>query len=89
MTEKNHEDTIVRSTNKGTSTISGPASPSEFMGPQNEKNGIERLKLAGDLAIMSAKGTAKIKLSEMKEPKKIDLKGHYITTGKGTGKIKI
>ena len=73
MTEKTYEDTILRSINKGTSTILGPASPSEFMGPQNKKNDIERLKLAGDLAIMSAKGTSKIKLSEMK----------------GTGRIKI
>ena len=89
MTEKTYEDTILRSINKGTSIISGPASPSEFMGPQNKKNDIERLKLAGDLAIMSAKGTSKIKLSEMNEPKKIDLKGYYISTSKGTGRIKI
>jgi hypothetical protein len=38
---------------------------------------------------MSAKGTTKIKLSEMQEEKKVDLKGHYISTGKGTGRIKI
>jgi environmental stress-induced protein Ves len=90
MTGIDFKDTVVvRSTNKGTSTISGPVEPSEFMGKQNRKADRERMKLAGDLEIMSAKGTTKIRLSEMKEPKKVDLKGYYISTGKGTGRIKI
>jgi hypothetical protein len=38
---------------------------------------------------MSAKGTSKIKLSEMHKEKTVDLKGHYITTGKGTSRVKI
>ena len=87
----NFIDTIVvrRSLNKGTSTSNEPATPSEFMGEQNKQNTEERMKLAGDLWIMSAKGTSKIKLSEMRESKTVDLKGHYISTGKGTGRIKI
>lgn len=84
-------DTIVvrRSLNKGTSVTSGPVSPSEFMGNQNKKQAEERLKLAGDMWIMSAKGTSRMKLSEMQNSKSVDLKGHYISTGKGTGRIKI
>ena len=90
MTGIDFKDTIVvRSTNKGTSTISGPTAPSEFMGQQNKTNEEKRLKLAGDLWIMSAKGTTKIHLSEMEEEKKVDLKGHYISTGKGTGRIRL
>jgi hypothetical protein len=90
MTGIDFKDTIVvRSANKGTSTITGPAKPSEFMGKQNKTSEEERLNLAGDLWIMSAKGTTKIKLSEMEESKKADLKGYYISTGKGTGRIKI
>ena len=80
---------VVRSANKGTSTISGPTAPSEFMGQQNKTNEEKRLKLAGDLWIMSAKGTTRIHLSEMPEEKKVDLKGHYISTGKGTGRIQL
>jgi len=38
---------------------------------------------------MSAKGTSKIKLSEMQKEKTVDLKGHYITTGKGTSRVKL
>ena len=90
MTGIDFKDTVVvRSTNKGTSTITGPVKPSEFMGIQNKENGKERLKLGGDMWIISEKGTSKIKLSEMQESKKQDLKGYYISTGKGTGRIKI
>jgi hypothetical protein len=90
MTGIDFKDTIVvRSTNKGTSTITGPVTPSEFMGLKDKTIDNDRLKLAGDLWIMSAKGTTKIKLSEMQEEKKVDLKGHYISTGKGTGRIRL
>ena len=90
MTGIDFKDTIVvRSANKGTSSITGPTLPSEFMGNQNKQQAEDRLKLAGDMWIMSAKGTTKIKLSDMNEPKKADLKGHYVSTGRGTGRIKI
>ncbi len=87
----NFADTVVvrRSINKGTSIIYEPTSPSEFMGDQNKQQTQERMKLAGDLWIMSGRGTSKIKLSEMRTPKTVDIKGHYISTGKGTGRIKI
>lgn len=90
MTSLDSKDTsIVSSTNKGTSVVRGPVSPSEFMGQQNKEKAEERLKLAGDLWVLSAKGTTKIKLSDMKEPKKVEHKGQYISTGKGTGRIRI
>lgn len=90
MTSIDSKDrSIVSSTNKGTSVIHGPVSPSEFMGPQNKEKAEERLKLAGDLWVLSAKGTTKIKLSDMNEPKKVEHKGLYISTGKGTGRIRI
>lgn len=84
-------DTIVVRTNinKGTSIIERPVLHSEFMGDQNAKKIEERLKLAGDMWIMSAKGTSKIKLSEMLSPKKTDVKGHYVSTGRGTARAQI
>jgi len=91
MTGINFVDTIVvrRSLDKGTSTTDAPTSPSEFMGEQNKQKTDDRLKLAGDLWIMSGKGTTKIKLSELRQPKSADIKGYYISTGKGTGRIKL
>ena len=87
----NFIDTIVvrRSLNKGTSSTTESTSKAEFMGEQNTENTDDRMKLAGDLWIMSGKGTTKIKLSEMEKSKTADIKGHYISTGKGTGRIRI
>ena len=87
----NFVDTIVvrQTSNKGTSSEESPIKPVDFMGEENKKMNIDRLKLAGGMWIMSAKGTSKIHLSEMRETKPIDIKGHYISVGKGTGRIKV
>jgi len=91
MSGINFIDTIVvrRSLNKGTSSISESTSKAEFMGGQNTEKTDDRMKLAGDLWIMSGKGTTKIKLSDMEKSKTADIKGHYISTGKGTGRIRL
>ena len=87
----NYIDTIVVRQNleRGTAFTDQPVLPAEFMGKETSRANEDRLKLAGDLWIMSAKGTSKIKLSEMQKEKKVDLKGHYITTGKGTSRVKL
>ena len=88
----NFIDTIVvrHTRERGTASENKPVLPAEFMGKQTSKINEDRLKLSGDLMILSAKGTKKIKLSEMEKPTlPADFKGHYITTGKGTGRIKI
>ena len=74
---------------RGTSSSESPIKPVDFMGEENKKQNLDRLKLAGDMWIMSAKGTSRINLSEMREAKPVDAKGKYISTGKGTGRIKI
>ncbi len=84
-------DTIVvrRTTNKGTGIISEPVKKQNWMGEDFKKDQMERLKLAGDLMIMSAKGTKRIRLSEMESTKTPDTKGFYISTGKGTGRMQV
>jgi len=91
MTGINFIDTIVvrHNVERGTSSEDKPVLPVEFMGKQTAKSNEDRLKLAGDLWIMSAKGTSKIKLSAMKKEKTADLKGHYISTGKGTSRVRL
>ena len=87
----NFVDTIVvrQVSNKGTTSEEAPIKPVDYMGDENKKKNLDRLKLAGDMWIMSARGTSKIHLSEMREAKPVDVKGHYISTGKGTRRIKI
>ncbi|MGI9566332.1 MAG: hypothetical protein ACR2LL_04880 [Nitrosopumilus sp.] len=87
----NFVDTIVvrRVSNRGTTSEEVSIKPVDYMGDENKKKNLDRLKLAGDMWIMSARGTSKIHLSEMREAKPVDIKGYYISTGKGTGRIKI
>ena len=85
-------DTIVvrRVVNKGTKVIkeTKPVMPKNFQEEMQEQQ-LARLKLAGDMMIMSAKGTKKIRLSDLEKTKPVLPKGHYIVTGKGTGRIKL
>ena len=90
MSDKIKDKRVVRCvTERGTDSSMEPVKTIGFMGEEDQKLGEARLKLAGDLWIMSAKGTTKIKLSDMKKPKSPDMKGFYISTGKGTGRIKL
>ena len=91
MTDINFIDTIVvrQTLERGTASTDKPVLPVDFMGKETSKTNEDRLKLAGDLWIMSAKGTSKIKLSEMQKEKTVDLKGHYISTGRGTSRVKL
>ena len=91
MTGINFADTIVvrHSLERGTTSEERPVLPIGFMGKETTKINEDRLKLAGNLMIMSAKGTSKIKLSEMYKEKTVDLKGHYITSGRGTSRVKL
>ena len=83
------EKFVKRVIEKGTSSIHEHADPISFMDEEDTQRNVERLKMAGDLWIMSAKGTTKIKLSDMQKSKSPDLKGVYISTGKGTGRRKL
>ncbi|QDI89601.1 hypothetical protein Nisw_08750 [Candidatus Nitrosopumilus sp. SW] len=88
----NFIDTIVvrHTKERGTATEEKPVLPAEYMGKNTNKVNEDRLKLAGNLMIMANKGTKKINLSELEKPTlPADFKGHYISAGKGTKRIKI
>ena len=90
MTGINFIDTIVvlQNLERGTASTDKPVLPAEFMGKETTKANEDRLKLAGNLMIMSAKGTKKIRLSDLETPTlPADFKGHYVTTGRGTGSL--
>ena len=91
MTGINFQDTTIvrRSINKGTKVIERPLETPNWQGKEFKKHEENRLHLAGDLMLMSAKGTSMIKLSKMKKSKTIDPKGRYITTGRGTSRVRL
>ena len=86
QTQHTLADRVVRrSINKGTGVIDETLKPSIWMGKEFKEQEVERLRQAGDLMIISGKGTTKIRLSDLQQTKIPDTKGHYITTGRGTG----
>ncbi|MFB5598373.1 MAG: hypothetical protein ACE5RJ_05100 [Nitrosopumilaceae archaeon] len=85
QTQHTLADRVFRRTiNKGTGVIEETFKPSIWMGKEFKEQEVERLRLAGDLMIISGKGTTKIRLSDLQQTKIPDTKGHYITTCKGT-----
>jgi len=84
-------DTIIvrRTVNKGTGVIEESVKGTTFYDQGFDKQEKKRLNLAGDLMIMSAKGTKKIRLSDLDRTKPTLPKGIKISTGKGTGTRKL
>ena len=87
MTGINFVDTIVvrRTVEKGTRVIEEPAKKSNWAGPEFKKYQKEKLNSAGDVGLVSAKGTRVIHLSQMRETKIPSTSGLYLSTGRGTG----
>ncbi len=81
--------TVRQLTNKGTSYTIEPVKKENWMNKEFTKNEKERLKLAGNLMIMSSKGTTKIKLHEMQVSAPVCPKGYYISSEKGTCRRKL
>ncbi len=81
--------TVRQLTNKGTSYSNVPLKKENWMNEEFSKNERKRLKLAGNLMIMSSKGTKKIKLHEMQVSAPVCPKGYYISSEKGTCRRKL
>ena len=85
MPNENQPQNIVRHlTNKGTSFVDGPVKKQHWMNKEFSDKERERLKLAGDLMILSAKGTTKIRVDKMEGSPPMCPKGYYISSDKGT-----
>ena len=84
-------DTIIvrRTIHKGTKVVEEPLGESTFYDKGFDEQETKRLKLAGDLMLMSAKGTKKIRISEMDRTKPTLPKGMSISIEKGTGTRKL
>lgn len=76
--------TIRRTVNKGTKTIEEPLKNQNWTGEEFFDYEEKRLALAGDLMIMSAKGTKATRLSAMERKRPILPKGHTVSVRKGT-----
>ena len=83
-------DTIViRSIEKGTTSIKETVKPMSWAGAKFKKDQEEKIKKIKGLKIASGKGTTKIEIGKMVRTSIPSLSGHYISTGKGTGLLKL
>ena len=80
---------VVRSTGKGTDVIVEPLKSMKWAGTDFKKEQEAKLRKMGNLTIESAKGTSRINLGKMGRTLMPNVQGHYISTGKGTGLLKL
>jgi len=81
---------VRRSIEKGTDVLVGPAPDSlGWNGESFKKGELERLELAGDLMVLSVKGTKSFKISDAPKARKPKSYHGYIVSNKGTKRIKV
>ena len=84
-------DTIIvrRTLDKGTRVVEEPVQKQNWTGEEFFDYEQKRLTLAGDLMVMSAKGTKSMRLSAIDRKRPTLPKGYTISVGKGTGTMKL
>lgn len=80
---------VRRTVDKGTRIIEEPLKKQNWTGEEFFDYEQKRLALAGDLMVMSAKGTKSIRLSTLNHKKPVLPKGFTISVEKGTGTRKL
>jgi len=84
------QHTIVkRVTKRGTTSVIEPLSTQYWTGNEFKKREYERMKHAHNPMLMAARGTSRVRAMDLLETKTPDPKGHYIITGRGTGRIRL
>ncbi len=80
---------VKRVAERGTNFFIEPLKDQNWTGSEFKKQENARLKRAHNPLLMAARGTSRIRASDFFETKTPDPTGHYITTGRGTGRIRL
>jgi hypothetical protein len=80
---------VKRVTHRGTTSVIEPLRTQYWTGNEFKKREYERLKLAHNPMLMASRGTSRVRAMDLLETKTPDPKGHYIITGRGTGRIRL
>ncbi len=76
-------------TGRGTGTIEVDVDDLKFSGDEFKKIQAERKKAAGNRMVSTGRGTGRVKISDIPEPKeRPSTKGSTASTGRGTGSRK-
>ena len=80
---------VVRSIGKGTDVIIEPLKSMKWAGAEFKEAQEEKIRKLKGMTVGSNKGTSKIELGKMYRTTIPKVEGHYISTGKGTGLLKL
>ena len=70
---------------RGTTTVFEPFKSQNWTGEEFKKHETQRLNLANNPLLMKSRGTDSFRAKELVETSIPNPKGHYISTGRGTG----
>lgn len=74
---------------RGTTSVFEPFKSQNWTGEEFKKHEINRLNLANNPLLMRSRGTDSFRAKELPETSIPDSKGHYIITGRGTGRTRL
>ena len=74
---------------RGTTSVFEPLKTQNWTGEEFKKHEYQRLNLANNPLLMRSRGTSTFRAKELAETKSPDLSGHYIITGRGTGRTRL
>lgn len=87
--QQTRQPVVKRIAERGTAVIIEPFRAQYWTGDEFKKHEIERMKRAHNPMLMAARGTRRIRASDFIETKTPDPTGHYIVTGRGTGRTRL
>jgi len=74
---------------RGTTSVFEPFKSQNWTGEEFKKHEIKRLNLANNPLLMKSRGTDTFRAMEFAKTSIPDTRGHYIITGRGTGRIRL
>lgn len=89
QTQQPQQTVVKRVADRGTTVVTEPLKAQYWTGSEFKKQEYARLKRAHNPILMAARGTRSIRATDFMETKTPDPTGHYISTGRGTGRIKL
>ena len=87
--QQTRQTVVTRVAERGTTVIIEPVKVQNWTGKEFKKHEFERMKRAHNPTLLASRGTRRVKASDFFETKTPDPTGHYIITGRGTGRIRL
>ena len=87
--QQTQQTLVIRNAKRGTASVIEPLKAQYWTGYEFKKHEYERLKRAHNPILMASRGTRRVRASDFMETTTPDPTGHFIITGRGTGRIRL